>query len=288
MLQREIFRADYTGGAGPPQARAIRLDRTTGPCDPASMSAPIIDLDTVDSTNLEARRRIADGRLAEGTIVTAREQTGGRARRGRSWTSPPGNLYWSRIAFPTPDWPPVWGLSMVCGLAVLDLARAALPTDVPVALKWPNDVLVDGGKLAGILLESGERDGRPWVICGIGVNLVSSPPTGQLYAAADLAAKGATDIDRDRAVHDLARHFERRLAAYLAGGLPAIRSSVMEHLAGIGGPIVARITDDPADDVAGTLRGLDAQCRAEILTADGSLRAISAGDLFFGATVPRS
>lgn len=265
------------------------------------MNPPIIDLDTVDSTNLEARRRIAAGitsgiaegmasggagEIADGTIVTAREQTGGRARRGRSWTSPPGNLYWSRIAFPTPDWPPVWGLSMVCGLAVLDLARAALPAGVPVALKWPNDVLVDGGKLAGILLESGEQDGRPWVICGIGVNLVSSPPTGQLYSAADLASKGATAIDRDRAVHDLAGHFEYRLTAYLQGGLPAIRMAVLAHLAGIDGPITARITDDPADDVSGTLRGLDAQCRAEIVTTDGALRAISAGDLFFGAPSP--
>ena len=247
------------------------------------MSIPIIDLDSVDSTNLEARRRIADGSLADGAIVTAREQTGGRARRGRSWTSPKGNLYWSRVAFPQPGWPPVWGLSMVCGLAVLDLARAALPAEVPVALKWPNDVLVDGGKLAGILLESGEQDGRPWVISGIGVNLVSSPPTGQLYAAADLASKGATAIDRDRAVHDLAALFDRRLAAYLTGGLPAIRTAVVEHLAGIGGPIIARITDDPADDVAGTLRGLDDQCRAQIVTDDGTVRAISAGDLFFGA-----
>lgn len=249
-------------------------------------SAPIIDLETVDSTNLEARRRIADGAVADGTIVTAREQTGGRARRGRSWTSPPGNLYWSRITFPAPGWPPVWGLSMVCGLAVLDLARAALPADVPVALKWPNDVLVAGGKLAGILLESGAQDDRPWVICGIGVNLISSPPTGQLYAAADLLSRGAAGIDRDRAVLDLAGHFDRRLAAYLDGGLPAIRSAVMEHLAGIGGPILARITDDPTDDVAGTLRGLDDQCRAEIVTADGSLRAISAGDLFFGPPAP--
>lgn len=255
------------------------------------MSAQIIDLDTVDSTNLETRRRIAlgtAGGLADGTIVTAREQTGGRARRGRSWISPPGNLYWSRVAYPAAGWPPVWGLSMVCGLAVLDLAGAALPAEIPVALKWPNDVLVDGGKLAGILLESGIQDGRPWVICGIGVNLVSSPPTGQLYAAADLASKGATTIARDRAVHDLAGHFEHRLADYLAGGLPAIRAAVLDHLAGIGGPIIARVTDDPADDVSGTLRGLDDQCRAEIVTADGTVRAISAGDLFFSAPAPTS
>ncbi|MDF1792386.1 MAG: biotin--[acetyl-CoA-carboxylase] ligase [Thalassobaculaceae bacterium] len=245
------------------------------------MSATIIDLETVDSTNLEARRRIADG-AADGTIVTAREQTGGRARRGRSWTSPPGNLYWTQIRYPTGDWPPAWGLSMVSALAVRDLARAALPAAAPIALKWPNDVLVQGKKLAGILLESGEQAGRHWVICGIGVNLVSSPPTGQLYQATDLQSSGATAIDRDAAVGDLAGYFSHHLAAYLAGGLPVIRDRVLTHLAGVGGPITARVSDDPGDDVTGTLRGLDAQCRAEIETADGTVRALSAGDLFFG------
>lgn len=250
------------------------------------MTPAIIDLDSVDSTNVEARRRIAEG-AADGTIVTAREQTGGRARRGRSWTSPRGNLYWTQIRYPEPGWPPVWGLSMVAALAVRDLAADALhtaspPASVPIALKWPNDVLIDGRKLAGILLESGTQDGRPWVICGIGVNLVSAPPTGQIYAATDLASSGATDIDRDRAVAGLTAHFETHLAAYRAGGLPVIRETVLRHLAGIGGPIIARISDDPADDITGTLRGLDAQCRAEIETADGTIRAISAGDLFFG------
>lgn len=245
------------------------------------MTPEIIDLASVDSTNLEARRRIAAGAV-DGTIVTAREQIGGRARRGRAWSSPPGNLYWTVIHFPAADWPPVWGLSMVSALAVRDLARDALPAPVPVALKWPNDVLVNGAKVAGILLESGDENGRPWVISGIGVNLISSPAGGLLYAATDLRSAGAETIDRDRAVQELAGHFARHLDAYLSGGLPAIRETVLGYLAGIGGPITARISDDPADNVTGILRGLDAQCRAEIETEDGAIAAISAGDLFFG------
>jgi len=245
------------------------------------MTQRLIDLDSVDSTNLEARRRIAAG-AADGTIVTAREQTAGRARRGRGWTSPPGNLYWTQVRYPTPGWPPVWGLSMVAGLAVHDLARDALPATVSVTLKWPNDVLVNGAKVAGILLESGEESGRAWVVTGIGVNLVSAPSGGLVYAATDLRTAGAVDLDRDRAVAVLTGHVARHVAAYLDGGLAEIRARVLAHLAGIGGAITARVSDDPADDITGTLRGLDAQCRAEIELTDGSVRAISAGDLFFG------
>lgn len=240
---------------------------------------PIIDLASVDSTNLEARRRIAAG-AGDRTIVTARQQTGGRARRGRSWSSPPGNLYWTQIRYPEPGWPPVWGLSMVAALAVRDLARAVLPDSVTVGLKWPNDVLVDGAKVAGILLESGETDGRPWVITGIGVNLVSAPAVGLLYAATSLAEAGAAGIGRDRALLDLAGHADRHTRTYLTDGLAGIRAAVLPHLLGVGGPITARMSDDGTGDVAGILLGLDAQCRALIETPGGEVQAISAGDMF--------
>jgi BirA family biotin operon repressor/biotin-[acetyl-CoA-carboxylase] ligase len=243
----------------------------------------IVDLPTVDSTNLEAKRRIASGAAVDGMVVTAREQTAGRARRGRGWSSPVGNLYWSLIRYPEAAWPPVWGLSMVAGLAVRDLARAALPASVPVGLKWPNDVLVDGAKVAGILLESGAQEDRPWVVVGIGVNLIAAPTEGLLYRATSLSAAGAGAIDRDWAVGTLAERFQVRLEAYLTDGLAGIRLAVLDNLLGIGGPITARVSEDGARDVSGTLHGLDEQCRAVIETASGETVAISAGDLFFGS-----
>ncbi len=251
------------------------------------MATPtLIDLDSVDGTNAEAKRRIAEG-APDGTTVTARVQTAGIGRRGRAWSSPAGNLYWSMLHYPAPDWPPVWGLSMVAALAVLDLARTRLP-DAPIGLKWPNDVLVDGAKVAGILLESGETDRRPWVVTGIGVNLVSAPSGNLIYAATSLRECGAEDVDRDRAVTDLTRAFTGRFADYLGGGLAWARAEMLRHLVGIGEPIVARLSDDPDQNVTGVLRGLDDQGRALIETPQDGVRAVSAGDLFFTRRVAPS
>ena len=247
---------------------------------------PIIDLDSVDGTNAEAKRRLATA-AADGTVVTARIQTAGVGRRGRTWTSPPGNLYWSVLHYPTPDWPPVWGLSIVAALAVLDLARQHLPDGVTVGLKWPNDVLVSGAKVAGILLESGEADAKPWVITGIGVNLISAPTGGLVYAATSLQAEGAVDVDRDRAVTALTTAFADRLDGYRAGGLAWARAAMLADLVGVGELIVARLSDDPAQDVSGILRGLDAQGRALIDTGPDGVQAISAGDLFFARPASR-
>ena len=109
----------------------------------------LVALASVGSTNDEAAR-LADTGVPEGTVVWSREQTGGRGRRGRHWASPPGNLYTSTILRPACAAPRAAELGFVAALAVADI----VPVGRPVRLKWPNDVLVDGGKIAGILLES--------------------------------------------------------------------------------------------------------------------------------------
>src|SRR6185436_12611332 len=127
----------------------------------------LVALQSVGSTNDEAARLAAAG-AAEGTVVWAREQTAGRGRRGRHWASPVGNLYTSAIV--RPDCPAARAaeLGFVAALAVADM----VPAGRPVRLKWPNDVLVEGAKVAGILPESSiGADGQAeHVILGIGVN----------------------------------------------------------------------------------------------------------------------
>ena len=136
---------------------------------------PIIAFDEIDSTNAEARRRAESGEAGP-LWITAALQTAGRGRRGREWETPVGNLA-ATCLFVTDRAPAEAAqVSFVAALAVFDLARAIAPS-ARIALKWPNDLLVEGGKAAGILVESGPRAGGGlWLAVGIGVNLVYAPP----------------------------------------------------------------------------------------------------------------
>lgn len=143
----------------------------------------------LDSTNSEAARLLAAG-ADHGLVVRANRQLAGRGRRGRVWASPTGNLYCSLLVRPPSSAPaPLATLTYVAALAVYALVRAALPATRAVTLKWPNDVLVDGAKVSGILLESQSGAAGPAVIIGVGVNVVSHP-TDTPYKVTDLAAAG--------------------------------------------------------------------------------------------------
>lgn len=133
------------------------------------LGTPHIRLDTVASTNREARERLRDG-ASEGTLITAEHQTAGRGRFDRRWEDNAGqSLLASYILSPTRG-PEEWGgLPLLAGLAVKRAADAFLST--AARLKWPNDVLVGGRKLSGILVESGRIGERDWVIVGVGVNV---------------------------------------------------------------------------------------------------------------------
>jgi len=132
----------------------------------------LVALQSVGSTNDEATR-LAETGAAEGTVVWSREQTGGRGRRGRHWASPIGNLYSSTILRPACSAPRAAELGFVAALAVADM----VPAGRDVRVKWPNDVLVDGGKIAGILPESAIGAGGEveHVVLGIGVNVAFAP-----------------------------------------------------------------------------------------------------------------
>ncbi|HKU96735.1 MAG TPA: biotin--[acetyl-CoA-carboxylase] ligase [Vineibacter sp.] len=150
--------------------------------------------ETIGSTNDEALQR-AEAGAPEGTVIVARQQEGGRGRRGRTWTSPPGNAYSSTIV--RPQCPPERAaqLGFVTALAVCDAAAAGLPASRSIRLKWPNDVLVDGAKISGILLESAvAADGTvEHVVIGTGMNVAVPPPAGvATYAAACLRDLGDT------------------------------------------------------------------------------------------------
>lgn len=243
--------------------------------------AEVLAFDALDSTNAEARRQAEAG--ARGPLwITAARQSAGRGRRGRAWVSDPRNLA-ATLLVTTHRAPADAALvSFVAALAVADLMDAFAPPAV-VSLKWPNDVLLDGRKAAGILVESGPAPGSGlWLAIGVGANLAWAPTEVERPATAladHLRGEVAAPPTPDAALAVLAGAFERRLALWETGGAPAVLAAWSARAAGVPGPCVARLGDG---DVAGEAEGLEPDGALRLRTADGQVRRITAGDVFFG------
>ena len=237
------------------------------------------DLDTVDSTNAVARVLGEDG-AAEGQVVWAQEQRAGKARRGRGWHSPPGNLYCSVLL--RPDCRPAAAaqISFVVAVALSDGIREVAPSIAGLGLKWPNDLIVRRRKLAGILLESSMRaDGNvDWVVAGTGVNLASHPEATD-YAATDLAAEGHPGVLPGALLESYAAALERWLARWRVRGFAPVRDAWRRQAAGIGETISVRLD---REIVIGRFELLDEDGALHLVLGDGSRRRFTAGDVFFG------
>jgi BirA family transcriptional regulator, biotin operon repressor / biotin---[acetyl-CoA-carboxylase] ligase len=179
--------------------------------------------DVLVSTSDTAKALAAAG-AAHGTTVCARRQTAGRGRLGRHWVSPPGNLHASFVL--RYDIPPARQaeLGFAAALAAADLVDRHLPGGMRARLKWPNDVLVEGAKIAGILLEADAAAPAPWVVLGIGVNLLHAPPDLP-YPVASLASLGAEAPAPEDALSQLVASLGAWLAAWEEGGFEALRAA---------------------------------------------------------------
>lgn len=231
--------------------------------------------ETLGSTNAEALARARAGERGP-LWISAATQTGGRGRRGKSWASPPGNLY-ATLLLAEPS-PPALApqLSFVAGLAAHDAIAASAPALASkFKLKWPNDLLLGGRKLAGLLIEA-ESQPRFSVAIGIGVNCVSHP-AGTGYGATDLAANGLAVAAGDLLVR-LAAAMNVRVDQWAAGaGFPAIRHDWLERAASLGETIMVRL---PEREFTGTFKGIDANGRLLVATADNATETVAAGDVF--------
>lgn len=242
---------------------------------PAGYTA--VHLEAVGSTNAEAFERGRKG-AASGLWVVARRQMEGRGRRGRVWTSEPGNLYASLMLRDPMEEARLGELPLVVALAVHDAIAAALPpfARADLAIKWPNDVLYAGAKLCGILIEATASPEGRVVVIGIGVNCAHHPDV-TLYSATDLTAAGyPTEPEALFAL--LSAAMARRLAEWQAGDFASIREAWLSRARGVGEAITVRL---PAREIVGIFSGLDRDGRL-LLRHDGGLEAISAGDVFFG------
>jgi BirA family biotin operon repressor/biotin-[acetyl-CoA-carboxylase] ligase len=203
----------------------------------------------------------------EGLWLRAERQSGGRGRQGRDWHSPLGNLYTSTLVRLRPGDPPAPTLALVAAVALHEIAAAFAPGQ-PLTIKWPNDLLCVGAKLAGILLERAEEA----VVIGIGVNLAHHP-TGLDRPVTSLAALTGSAPGPQHFLEALSDAFARWLGRWRTEGLAPIRSAWLAAAHPIGTALAT-------DAGAGLFDGLTETGSLRLRLADGTSRVIHAGDVF--------
>jgi len=242
----------------------------------------------------------AQGEAQQGDWLVADTQSAGRGRQGRAWVSPPGNLYASGLVLLRASDPPAPTLALVAGIAAFDaLASAPIPSESPspavpslskdsprepsfdrlgtagsgdrLCLKWPNDLLADGAKVAGILLE---RQGDA-VVIGIGVNLKHHPDLAE-RPTTSMAALGV-DLPVDAAIAALAEATVRWVAVWRES-LAMIRAEWLARAHPVGTPLAVSVPE--GERVGGTFDGLGLDCALQLRLPGGALRRIHVGDVF--------
>jgi BirA family biotin operon repressor/biotin-[acetyl-CoA-carboxylase] ligase len=247
------------------------------------------------STNAEALAAARAGEAGR-TWFVSDHQTAGRGRRGRPWATPPGNLAATLLMTDQPDPIAAASLGFVAGLALDEALRKVAPSlalrigldglepgtgeGARLRLKWPNDVLLDGAKLAGILLEGETLPGGDFAVAiGIGVNVVHAPE-GLPYPAVALRTLGFP-VDAAMLFVALSNAWAGLERLWASGrGFPLVRRLWLDRAAGLGERVAIR---HGGEAVSGTFETIDESGRLVVLLADGSRRAVAAGEVHFGA-----
>lgn len=258
----------------------------------SAVLSEIVTVAETGSTNADMLALARSG-VAEGRWLSAGRQTAGRGRQGRDWRSPVGNVSASTLVRVRPADPPAATLALVAAVAVHETVRTFSPSPfcgfaapplsrrereepptgaAGLMLKWPNDLLLDGAKLAGILLERADDA----VVVGIGVNLAHHPELAD-RATTSLTAHGIT-VDPAQFVMTLADTFARWLSRWRGEGLAPVRAAWLAAAHAPGTALVARLPDGTASE--GLFDGLDADGALILRLAGGERRVIHAADVF--------
>lgn len=244
---------------------------------PEGSAPPVLYFDSLDSTNEEALRQLGRGCDTPLWIV-AGEQSRGRGRSGRRWQSPKGNLYASLLLRLNVSAVVATELSFVAALAAYDAISSQLSSEqlAALALKWPNDVMLKGSKIAGILIESlaDPKGSRLAAIIGIGVNVGAAPPdTGR-----PVAALNAPPADCARVFSALAAAFETWRSRWNEGkGFASVREAWLARAHKPGEPITVHLYGSA---IRGTFRGVDARGALQLETSGGVVITLTAGDIY--------
>ena len=226
----------------------------------------------IDGTNAELLRRAEAGEAA-GLALHADVQSAGRGRRGRSWNSPKGNLYLSTLV----DAKQVTAgqVGFAAALALIEAIEADVGKDIPELLcKWPNDLLFNGAKVAGLLLEAVPN--RDQVVVGMGVNLIPINVADAVYPVGALTDYG---IDPKSLAARVCDALGRWLETWNTVGFAPLRRAWLERATGLGETIIVRLPNDQLD---GTFEGLAEDGALLLNQGAAGIRTVSAGDVFFG------
>ena len=237
-------------------------------------------LQSVESTLNEAARIAPD--LNGPEWIMAHTQTAARGRRGRAWANPTGNLAATLVLRPAEEPARVALRSFVAALALFDACIEVTGRPDGFALKWPNDVLLNGGKLAGILLESaGQGTAMAYLAIGIGVNLAQAPDAGDVEPGAmrpvSLLSETGANVDPETFLTHLAACYDRYERQFQTYGFDPIRRAWLARAAKLGETITARTT---TSETTGTFQTIDEQGNLVLQTAKGTVN-IPAADIYF-------
>lgn len=236
----------------------------------------LVALDKVGSTNDEAKRLAGEG-AEDGTLVWAREQTAGRGRHGRTWVSPPGNLYLSLVLRPDCAPAEALGLGFAAAVALGTALGSVVPPMTELRYKWPNDVLLNGAKVAGILMESAPTsDGMlDWLVLGLGVNVDHYPDDTETKATS-LAVEGGK-VPVEEVLELFCRQFLTWADRWLNGGFAPVRKAWLLHASGLGERIEVRLNGETLE---GVFEDLDEHGALILKLDDGTKRVVNYGEIF--------
>lgn len=237
----------------------------------------LLSFDTLDSTNEEAKRLARSGG-GHGAVIWAKKQNDGKGRLGRNWVSSEGNLFVSLLLQPDKEISDLPQLSFVAAMAVIDAISPMLQDKAELKTKWPNDIILSGRKLGGILLESfrSEGDGKTWVIVGVGVNVDSFPPRTE-FPATCLKEAGVELVSAKIILSRFIHHFIERYDRWMNKGFSQIRKDWLECAWNLKHKIIARLPDN---EIIGIFEGINEDGALLLKEEKGKKQTIHAGDVY--------
>lgn len=236
----------------------------------------LLSLETIDSTNSEAKR-LALSDPSSNIVILSEEQTQGRGRYGRKWESPKGNLLMSILMQVSCDWMKAAELSFVIGLAVYESITSIAKKhniQLPIYLKWPNDIFIQDNKIGGILLESLTDNNKQWLVIGLGLNIEHA---SNMSTSSSLSLfKINTNINE--ALNMIMNSFEHYKELWEKDGFSSIRALWLKHAYKLGQTVTISNINPP---ISGTFESINAYGAIEIRTPSGEIKTVSTGEMFF-------